>query len=128
MAINEWGIWRKMGMVKDEVEEVKIEEDIGAALDFLKEIEVGELIRRLEKMKEMVKEGKVIDEGLKADNLEKQIKAFDEVLRDYGFLENDTDINGLRLRRVGGDLLRKAKEVGLNDLVKEKKKDMKWRV
>ena len=128
MAINEWRIWRKIGMVKDEVEEVKVEEDIKAALDFLKEIEVEELIRRLEKMKEMVKEGNVIDEGLKADNLEKQIKAFDEVLRDYGFFENDTDINGLRLRRVGGDLLRKAKEVGLKELVKEKKKDMEWRV
>lgn len=128
MAINEWKIWEKLGMIKkEEIEETKVKDDLDAVIGFLKEIDVKELAHKLVMMKDMVREEGVVEEGLKADNSEKQIKLFDEVLSKYGFFENDADINGLRLRKIGRELLRKAKEAGMTELVKEKKKDMKWR-
>ena len=128
MAINEWKIWQKVGIVKkSEFKEVKAEDDLQAVLDFLEEINVNELIKKVEKMKSMVHDAKVIHQELKVENLEKQIKQLDEVLTFYEFLENDTDINGIRLRKIGKDLLRKAGQADLKDIVKEKKKDIKWR-
>ncbi len=128
MAINEWKIWRKLKITKEkEAEEVKVKDDLSAVISFLKEIDVKELARKLEIMKDMVKEGKVVGEELKSENLDKQINLFDEILRDYDFFVNDADINGLRLRKIGGELLRKAKEAGMDELVKGKKTDIKWR-
>lgn len=129
MAINEWKIWRKLGMVKEkEEEEVKVEEDLEAVSGFLKEIEVEELRRKVARMKEMAREEKVIEEGLKAENLKKQIALFEEILQKYSFLENDVDVNGLRLKKIGEELLRKAEERGLGDLVKEIRKKGQWRL
>ncbi len=127
MAINEWKIWKKVGIVKEEVEEVKVKDDLKAVISFLKEMDVGKLVEKLERMQEMVKEEGVVEDGLKEDNLKKQIELFDEVLRAYDFFEDDADVNGLRLQKIGGELLREAKEKGMTDLVKEKKKDIKWR-
>ena len=128
MAINEWKIWQKLKIVKkNEFEEVKAEDDLQAVLDFLGEIDVKELIKKIEKLKCMVHDAKVIHEELKTENLEKQIKQLDEVLTFYDFFQNDADINGLRLRKIGKDLLRKGQRAGLKSMVKEKKKDMKWR-
>jgi len=127
MAINEWRIWKKLKIVKEEVEEVKVKNDLGAVISFLKEMDVHRLVNKLEKMKEIVKEERVVGEELKSENLVKQIKLFDEVLHRYDFFENDVDINGLRLKKIGKELLRKAETRRMKELVKEKKKDMKWR-
>jgi len=128
MAINEWGIWKKLGIVKgEEIEEVKVKDDLNAVLNSLKEIEVKELVKKLGTLKSMVKEEGVVKEELSVKNLKEQIKLLDGILQGYGFLEDDVDINGLRLRKVGKELLRKAKDKGMDELVKEKKKDMKWR-
>lgn len=128
MAINEWGIWKKLKIVKkSEFEEVKSVDDLQAVLEFLREINVKELIKKVEKLKCMVHDAKVIHQDLKTENLQKQIQQLDEVLTYYDFLQNDADINGLRLRKIGQELLRKADQAGLKDLVKEKKKDLKWR-
>jgi hypothetical protein len=128
MAINEWRIWKRLGIAKEEeVEEVKVKDDLGAVISFLKEINLKELARKLEIMKEIVREGGVVDKELKSENLDKQIKLFDKILRDYDFFVNDADINGLRLKKIGGELLRKAEESGMNELVKEKKNEIMWR-
>ena len=127
MAINEWKIWKKTGIVKEDEEEVKVKDDLDAVITFLKEMDVKVLISKLEQMREMAKEEDVVEDGLKAENLEKQIGLFDEILRAYDFFEEDADVNGLRLQKIGNELLKKAKERGMGDLVKEKKKDIKWR-
>jgi hypothetical protein len=127
MAINEWKIWKKAGIVKEEEEEVKVRDDLDAVIAFLKEMDVKGLISKLEKMREMAKEEDVVEDGLKAENLEKQIMLFDEILRAYDFFEDDADVNGLRLQKIGNELLKKAKERGMTELVKEKKRDIKWR-
>lgn len=128
MAINEWRIWKRLRIVKEEEkEEVKVKDDLNAVISSLKDIDVSELLKRLERMKSMAREREVIDEKLKGNNLEKQINLLDDILQRYSFLEDDFDINGLRLRKIGKELLNKAKEKGMTDLVKEKNKDMKWK-
>ncbi|MBR9683260.1 hypothetical protein GOV03_01850 [Candidatus Woesearchaeota archaeon] len=128
MAINEWKIWQKLKLAKEkETEDVKVKQDLSAVLVSLKEIDVVELVKKLETMKSMVKEEGIVEDGLKTDNLSKQIKQLDGILQAYSFLEIDVNINGLRLRKVGKELLRKASESGMKDVVKEKQKDMKWR-
>jgi hypothetical protein len=128
MAINEWRIWKKLGIVKEkETEEVKVKEDLRAIVSFLKEIDVSKLVEKLERMKNMVKEEVVVGEELKTDNLKKQIELLDGILRDYNFFQDDADINGLRLKKIGGELLKKAEGKEMADLVKDKKKDILWR-
>ena len=128
MAINEWNVWKKLGMVnKEEIEETKVKDDLNAVIGFLKEIDVNELVNKLERMKDIVREEGVVEEGLKVENVERQIELLDEILQAYNFFQNDADINGLRLKKIGKELLRKAKEGGMVDLVKEKKNDIKWR-
>lgn len=126
MAVNNWRIWKKVGLIKRE-KEVKIEEELEAVIDALKGIETRELIKKLEKMKEMAKEREIIKEGLKEENLKKQISFFDEILKEYGFLEDDIDINGLRLNKIGKELLNKAKEIKMKEVTKERKKKIEWR-
>ncbi len=128
MAINEWKIWKKLGLSKEKTEEeIKVKDDLGAIIAFLREIDVKKLIFQLEKMKEISKEEGVIKEDLKKSNLEKQIKFFDDILQRYDFFQNDADINGLRLKKIGKDLLKKAKEQGMSELVKEKNTDLRWK-
>ena len=128
MAVNEWIVWKKLGIVKKSgFKEVKIEDDLEAVLEFLREINVKELVKKIEKLKIMIHEQKVIHQELQGTNLEKQANQLEEVLTYYEFLENDADINGLRLRKIGQDILRKAEKAGLKDLVKAKKNDLKWR-
>ena len=121
------GWFFKKKKFKEELKEPSLEEELEIVLIFLKEIEVRELIRKLKKMKEMVAEGRVIKEELKKENLKKQITFFQEILREYSFFEDDTVINRLRLIKVGQRILAQAKELGLKDIVKEKKKDFFWR-
>ena len=128
MAINEWKIWKKLGWVKEkELAEIKAEDDLQAVIEFLEEIDVLELIRKLETMKNIVHEEKVVHQDLQEDNLEKQIKQLDVVLSLYDAFQSDTDINSLRLKKIGQDLLKKVKEQNLPNLIKEKKNDFKWR-
>ncbi len=128
MAVNDWKIWQKLGWVKkSEFKEASAEDDLDAVIEFLEEINVKELILRVEKLRCMIHDAKVIHENLETKNIEHQIKKLDGVLTYYDYLQNDTDINGIRLRKIGQGLLRKAKKAGLKKLVKEKKKDIKWR-
>ena len=117
--------WRKKEENVPE-EKVKVKDDLNAALAFLKEMQVKELVMKLEKMREMVKEEGVVGEDLKKENLETQLKIFDEILQKYNFFQNDADINGERLKKIGRELLQKAEATGID--VKTKKESLNWRV
>jgi putative NADH-flavin reductase len=129
MAINQWKIWRKLGLKKreEEIDHVKPKEDLREVISFLRELDVKKLTRELEKMEEMIDEEGVVDGEIVEVNIKKQVETFDTILKDYGFLQNDTDINGLRLKKIGAYLLKKAKKAKLNELVKQKQQDFNWR-
>ena len=112
----------------NEFEEVKPSEDLKAVRSFLQETDLEKLKKDLQEMQEIMRDGEVVDHGLKTRNIKKKIKLFEQVLQEYDFLQNDVDINGIRLRKIAQNLLKDAKKAGLKETVKEKKKDFKWRV
>lgn len=131
MAINEWKIWRRFGLVKvPEHEKVKPVEDIGAVIDFLKLVDTDAkaLIPELEKLQELEKEKSVANGGLLQVNLESQGKIFDNVLQRYQSLEDDVSVNAIRIKKVAQEFLNSAEKAGMKDYVKEKKKDFKWQL
>jgi hypothetical protein len=73
------------------------------------------------------KEREVARPGIVHINLETQAEVLDKLLQRYEFFQNDADINGLRLRQIAQHFLNLAQKEGLKDLVKEKKRDLKWR-
>ncbi len=103
--------------------------DLNAVIDFFKHIDddVKELLPELEKLKELEKERLVTEEGLLQINLETQIKTLENVLINYESLQNDTDINRIRIKKVTQFLLKNCSNAGLKDLVKEKKRDRSWK-
>ncbi len=103
--------------------------DLNAVIDFFKHIDddVKKLLPELEKLKELEKERLVAEEGLLQINLETQIKTLENVLINYESLQNDTDINRIRMKKVTQFLLKNCSNAGLKDLVKEKKKDRSWK-
>jgi len=103
--------------------------DLNAVIDFFKHIDddVKKLLPELEKLKELEKERLVAEEGLLQINLETQIKTLENILISYESLQNDTDINRIRIKKVTQFLLKNCSNAGLKDLVKEKKRDRSWK-
>jgi len=131
MAINNWKIWRKFGLVKvPEHEKVKPVEDLGAVIDFLKLLDhdVKSLVPELEELQELEKEKSVAKEGLLQVNLEAQGKIFETILQRYQSLEDDTSVNAIRVKKVAQQFLEDCEKAGLKDYVEEKKKDLKWKL
>ncbi|MBU1111348.1 MAG: hypothetical protein ABIG93_01500 [archaeon] len=131
MAINNWKIWRKFGLVKvPEHETVKPIEDLGAVVDFLKLVshDVKVLVPELEKLQELEKEKAVAKEGLLQVNLESQGIIFEKILLRYQSLEDDVSVNAIRVKKVAREFLNNCEKAGLKDYAKEKKKDLKWKL
>ena len=128
MAVNEWKIWKRFR--KDPYQEEKqtdLPGELKAVLEFLRDTDLKEMIREMEKMKELAEEEGLVDGEIIEKNLREQIRLFDKILQRYDFFQNDADINGLRLKKAAGELLRKAEKHQMEELVKEKKKKLNWR-
>lgn len=107
---------------------IDILKDIQAIQDSLKEAprESKALLPELQKLEELERERQVARESVIPINLEAQAKILDNLLQRYEYYQNDVDINGIRVKQMAREFLKKAKLAGLKDLVNEKKKDMKW--
>jgi len=102
--------------------------DIEAISEFLSEIQVDakELLSQLKKLKELEQEHHVASSGLLHINLETQAKILDKLLERYGFFQNDVDVNGLRMKMIAAEFLKRSKKAGMDDLVRQKEKDKRW--
>ncbi len=117
------------GLFQKEAEpKVDVLKDVQAIQESLREApqETKTLLKELQKLEELEQERHVAREGVISVNLEAQAKILDTILQRYEFYQNDVDINGIRVKQVARELLRKARQAGLKELVNEKKKDMKW--
>lgn len=103
-------------------------QNIQAILEFLDSLDhdVKELITAFSTLEELEKERIVAQKNLLQTNLETQGKALDKILVNYSFLQDDVDINGERLKKIAKQFLRHADELGLTDIVREKKKNTAW--
>jgi len=102
--------------------------DVEAISEFLSEIQVDtkELLVQLKKLKELEQEYHVASSGLLHINLETQGKILDKLLERYGFFQNDVDVNGLRMKLIAAEFLKRSKKAGMDDLVRQKEKDKRW--
>ncbi len=107
---------------------VDVQKDIAAIMEGLEELprDAPLIIKDLETLHELEKEREVASADVLAVNLETQAEVLDRVLQKYEYFQNDVDINGIRVKEIAGEFLRRAKKAGLKDLVERKKKDMKW--
>ena len=122
-----------MALFKKKVKKKKIDvpNDIDAILEFLSEVnrDAGMLQEKFLRMKELVGELEVLNEKeVREGNLEVQADIMDDLLEEYEFFQTDVDINGLRLKGIAHDVLRKAEKLDLRFLVKDKKSkwNLKW--
>ncbi len=120
--------WRSEIFQKESESKVEVLKDIGAIQDSLQEVprESKILLQELQKLEELEKERQVARESVIPLNLEAQAKILDTLLQRYESYQNDVDINGLRVKQIAREFLKKAKLAALKNLVNEKKKDMKW--
>ncbi|MBW2981412.1 hypothetical protein KY343_00900 [Candidatus Woesearchaeota archaeon] len=134
MAINEWKIWKKLGIVKEKKEYVNIDKAMEIILDFLNEVkpaadELAKLYNQfnaLRKMELKLKKGKAGAHAMK-DNMQKQIKKYDQVIKAYEMLELDTDVNGERVKKIADKLTETARKLKVNkDLLDKVTRSDHW--
>lgn len=127
MAINEWKIWKDLGIVKPKKEFVNVDSSVNAILVFLKETEPAlkditrlynqfKLLRKRELQLKKEKAGK---KSLK-NNIQKQIKKYDQILKAYELLELDTDVNGERVKNIADEIEKKARNLKADKKLLEK--------
>ncbi len=128
MAWYEKRWWKKLLKKEQEPKEDSIK-DLTAVIEYIESIddEAKLLLPELKKLEELETERQVAASGLAQVNLEAQAVILDKILKEYGFFQNDVDINGIRVKHIAKEFLKQAKKAGLKDLVKEKEKDNNWR-
>ena len=127
MSLTEKKWWRKL--VKPEPEpKVDVTKDLAAVLEFLQDLSKApkNLLVELKKLQDLEAESHVAKSGLLQVNLETQAKILEKIIDSYESLQNDTDINGIRVKRIVAQFLQKAQRAGLKELVEKKKQDKKW--
>ena len=104
--------------------------DIEAITEFLDDVQTDtkELLSQLKKLKELEQEYHVATSGIVHVNLETQAKLLDKFLERYGFFQSDVDVNGLRVKMIASEFLKRADKVGMTDLVRQKEKDSRWKM
>ncbi len=127
MSLREKKWWRKLVKAEPEAK-VDVSKDISAVLEFLQDLSKApkNLLSEMKKLQELEAESHVAKSGLLQVNLETQAKVFEKIIDGYESLQNDTDINGIRVKRIVAQFIQKAQHAGLKDLVEKKKQDKKW--
>lgn len=129
MAFYQKKWWQKLVSKKNQHEKVDAVKDIQAMREFLQDLSTDQtsIEQDLKKLQELEQERQVANSGILQINLETQAEVLEKLLDRYEFFQNDVAISGLRMKRVAQQFLQHAQEAGLKDLVKEKKKKLKWR-
>ncbi len=128
MALYEKKWWKRIFQKTEKKSHLDSLKDIEAISEFLQNInpDVQEILKLLSELDELEKEREVAKPGILQINLETQAEIVDKLLEHYEYLQNDVDINGLRLKLIARELLHKADKAGLKDLFKEKKDHWKF--
>lgn len=121
--------WRNIVGKKAEREKLEPVKDIAAILEFLEDVpkESERLRSEFKKLEELESEREVARKELAQANLQAQADVLDKLLERYAFFQNDVDISGIRMQRIGQAFLQHAEEAGLKELVKKKKKKAAWK-
>jgi len=130
MPLYEKKLWKKIFGKKDKASKIEPLKDIESIKEFLSEIssDVKVIQKDLKKLEELEKEYKIAKSGIIQINLETQAGVIEELMERYQFLQNDIDINGLRVKMIAEEFLKRAQKAGMKDLAAEKQKSDKWKL
>ncbi len=121
--------WQKLFLKPEHVPKVDVLKDLEAireCLDGLKD-DTKAIIKKIDTLEELEKEREVARESIVIVNLQAQGKVFDQLIDEYEVLQNDIDINGLRLKMICKEYLKHAQKAGMHQLVEEKKRSDRWK-
>jgi len=129
MALHEQKWWIRLFGKKEPTKKFDALTNIEAVQEFLAQtaVTLEPLKKQFSDLEELEKERIVGTKSLQLMNLEAQIKLLDKIIENYMIFEEDTDVHGLRLKMLAQNVLQEAEKEGLKDLVKTKKKDLKWK-
>jgi len=115
---------------KGKEKSIDVLKDVEAVQEGLREtpLDLKPLLKELEQLAELEKEYRVAKAGVLHVNLEAQAEILDKILQRYEYFQNDVDINGLRVKEIAREWLRRADKSGLKDVVKKKQQDMRWKM
>ncbi|MBT4935719.1 hypothetical protein HOL21_01535 [Candidatus Woesearchaeota archaeon] len=120
--------WKRMFASQEKSKKVNILNDIRAIRESLQDVptDVGFLQKELVLLEELEKEYKVAKSGIVQVNLQTQADHIEKILERYESFQNDVDINGLRVKMIAQEFLKRAAKADMKDLVKAKKKERRW--
>ncbi|MEW5896902.1 MAG: hypothetical protein AB1668_04375 [Nanoarchaeota archaeon] len=126
MPFYNW--WMKL-FKKEKERKKDVLKDIEAVIDFIEDsrADTQALLAELKKLKELEQEYHVARANIIPVNLKTQEKILDKIIERYEFFQNDTDVNGLRVKMIAEEFLKRAEKAGLKDILAEKKKSDKWK-
>ncbi len=110
---------------KTKIEPIK---DIQAIQDFLNELQndAVKLTEFFKQLQSLEQEYKVAKNDLLHINLQAQADLLDKIMPYYSSLAADSEINGLRLKLLATEFVKRARKAGMKDLAKDKKKSTAW--
>ncbi len=130
MPLYEKVWWKKMFKKHEKPAKVNALHDVQAIIDCLEDLDadVKKLLPDLKKLEQLEEELEMVgSEQLKKVNLQTQAEVIERILVNYEAFENDIDINGLRVKEIAHDFLKRADKAGLAELVNEKRQNPKWK-
>ncbi|MBI2102413.1 hypothetical protein HYT55_01120 [Candidatus Woesearchaeota archaeon] len=127
MSLTDQKWWRKMFKPEPE-QRPDVLKDFSAIIEFLQDATKTPklLLSEMKNLEELEKESHVAKSGLLQTNLETQAEILERIIALYESLQNDTDINGIRVKRLVANFMQRAQHAGLKELVEKKRKNHLW--
>ncbi len=126
LAEHKW--WKKFFKKEMDHKKIDISRDFDGIDDFLEDVTRDRQVLMLlfGQLKELEEERQVATHLALKVNLQSQITLLQDILDRYSHFEDDVQINGIRLRIIAAEILKKAEKAGLKDIVKDKQKLSEW--
>ncbi len=128
MGLAEQKWWQKLFKREEGRKKIDLSRDFDGINDFLADMvrDRQALVVLFEQLKELEEERQVATHVALKVNLQSQVTLLQDILDRYNNFEDDVQINGIRLRIIAAELLKKAEKAGLKDAVKDKRDLPEW--
>ena len=108
---------------------VDIDKDLNAVYEFVDGIDrdLAEIKRTIRDLKKMREESvQLTDKDALMQNMHEQIELYDELLKNYDYIDQDTAINSIRLKNVASFYVEQAKKNKFYRHMENMKNESRW--
>jgi len=130
MGFYEWGWWKRIFQRTEEKKKADTLKDLEAIQEFLKSLPADAKALRpdFEELEELERERLVARSSLLKTNFDTQAAVLEKIMQRYEYLQNDVDINGIRVKLIAQEFLNQVQKAGFKEMLAEKKKSPKWKL